>query len=106
MDSGVLKYLAEKAISCDKACRIMVEPLGIRINMWVRHDGLYADRNHMIGWTEIEYLDPKTVDMIFEHLNFFIDQRIRKAIRIRDGHEPGPVVSAYLATRKGEENGN
>lgn len=79
-----LKYLGEKAMASEKPCRVMLEPLGIRINMWQRTDDqIYADRNHMIGWTEIDYLDNKNVDMIFHSLEYYIEQRVKQVRKQR-----------------------
>lgn len=106
MLKSALKYLGEKAFTSEFPCRVMLEPLGIRINMWKRtDDNIYADRNHMIGWTEIDYVDEKNVDMIFDSLNFYIVQRIKalrkqrqqaqEALNENPPSEDGPIVRAF-----------
>lgn len=72
----LLKDIGARAVNSEYACRVTVEEQGVRINMWTRQGDYYADRNYIIGWTELEHFDSTHVSTTFEMLNRYIKRRL------------------------------
>lgn len=76
IEMAVLRRIAEYASKSEFACRVTVEEMGVRINMWTREGDIYADRNYIIGWTELEHFDDAHISTTFEMLNSYIKRRL------------------------------